>query len=61
MNARDVFPSRFHRNPDEGPDTNMDGFDFRLAKLDEHGGDYNRAEMVRAFINSIEYRECFQW
>ena len=50
-----------HRNPNEGPDTNMDGFNFWLNKLNEHGGDYNRAEMVRAFINSIEYRERFQW
>jgi hypothetical protein len=50
-----------HRNPDEGPDSNMDGFLFWLGKLDDNGGDFHRAEMVRAFIESIEYRERFRW
>jgi hypothetical protein len=50
-----------HRNPDEGPDTNMDGFHFWLRKLDDANGDFHRAEMVRAFIESIEYRQRFEW
>ncbi|MDT7689469.1 MAG: hypothetical protein QOE46_2228 [Acidobacteriota bacterium] len=47
------------RNPDDAPDSNRSGYDFWLAKLDSFGGDYIRAEMVRAFINSIEYRQRF--
>ncbi len=47
------------RNADEGSDTNMDGFNYWLDKLNQFSGDYNRAELVRAFISSIEYRERF--
>ncbi|HYE16287.1 MAG TPA: carboxypeptidase regulatory-like domain-containing protein [Pyrinomonadaceae bacterium] len=47
------------RNPDDPPDTGMGGFNFWLKKLDSAGGDYRRAEMVRAFIDSIEYRRRF--
>jgi N-acetylneuraminic acid mutarotase len=47
------------RNPDDMPDGNMDGYAFWLAKLDQAGGDFVRAEMVKAFINSTEYRERF--
>jgi hypothetical protein len=50
-----------HRNPDEGADTNMDGFNFWLRKLDDNGGDFHRAEMVRAFIEATEYRHRFEW
>ncbi len=42
------------RDPDAG------GFNFWLTKLNEYGGDYNRAEMVRAFIESIEYNDRFR-
>ncbi|HYE16276.1 MAG TPA: Calx-beta domain-containing protein, partial [Pyrinomonadaceae bacterium] len=60
------------RNPDDPPDTGYAGFDFWLAKLDsfsQPGEDVSndtvaflriqRAEMVRAFIESIEYRRRF--
>jgi hypothetical protein len=52
-----------HRNPDEGPDAGfgLAGFNFWLKKLEDNGGDYNRAEMVRAFIESNEYRQRFRW
>jgi hypothetical protein len=50
-----------HRNPDEGADTDMSGFNFWLRKLDDNGGDFQRAEMVRAFIESAEYRSRFDW
>ena len=43
------------RNPNDLPNTNFDGFDFWLGKLNELG-DYRRAEMVKAFISSAEYR-----
>jgi TolB protein len=47
------------RNPDDPPDADFSGYDFWLAKLNSFGGDYRRAEMVKAFINSIEYRRRF--
>jgi hypothetical protein len=36
-----------------------EGFDFWLAKLNRFGGDYRRAEMVKAFLDSTEYRARF--
>src|SRR5947209_6098599 len=50
-----------HRNPNEGPDADMSGYNFWLKKLDDNGGDFMRAEMVRAFIESTEYRDRFNW
>ena len=47
------------RDPDAGPDTDFGGYNFWLSKMDEFGGDYRRAEMVRAFIQSDEYRKRF--
>jgi hypothetical protein len=47
------------RNPDEGRDANWDGYNYWLAKLNEFGGDHVRAELVKAFINSAEYRARF--
>ncbi|MDT7779179.1 MAG: uncharacterized protein QOC99_1691 [Acidobacteriota bacterium] len=47
------------RNPDDAPDANFDGYDFWLSKLNQFGGDYRRAEMVKAFIASPEYRARF--
>jgi len=38
------------------------GFSYWLTKLDDAGGDYRRAEMVKAFLSSFEYRKRFeQW
>ena len=47
------------RNPDDTPNTNFDGFDFWLAKLNQFNGDYRQAEMVKAFLSSAEYRNRF--
>lgn len=49
------------RNPDDAPQQglNFDGYNFWLGKLEEFGGDYRRAEMVKAFVTSIEYRQRF--
>lgn len=44
------------RNPDDAPDFDFSGFDFWLTKLNSFGGDYRKAEMVKAFISSQEYR-----
>ncbi|MDQ3920593.1 MAG: hypothetical protein M3348_19205, partial [Acidobacteriota bacterium] len=48
------------RNPNEGPDVDYTGYEFWLRKLDGFGGDFVRAEMVRAFITSSEYRGRFR-
>ena len=48
------------RDPNAAPDTNFDGYNFWLAKLDSFNGDYRRAEMVKAFIASDEYRSRFK-
>ena len=50
-----------HRNPNEGPDNDWSGFNFWLRKLDDNGGDFHKAEMVRAFIVAGEYRDRFLW
>jgi len=47
------------RNPDDAPNTDFSGYDFWLAKLNEFGGNYIAAEMVKAFLESIEYRQRF--
>src|SRR2546421_8603833 len=60
------------RNPDDAPDNNFNGYDFWLSKLNSvslPGEDMRddsqalarvrRAEMVRAFIESFEYRQRF--
>ena len=47
------------RAPDDPPNTNLDGFNFWLKKLDDNGGDFKRAEMVKAFLSSEEYRKRF--
>lgn len=47
------------RSPNEGPDTDYTGYDFWLTKLNQFNGDYVKAEMVKAFITSREYRQRF--
>ena len=41
------------RDPDD------DGYSFWLKKLNDFNGDYQAAEMVKAFITSSEYRQRF--
>ena len=47
------------RNPYEPPDSDLTGYNHWLGKLDEFGGDYEKAEMVKAFLSSTEYRGRF--
>ncbi len=47
------------RNPDDPPDNNVNGYNFWLGKLNQFGGNYQAAEMVKAFIVSSEYRQRF--
>jgi hypothetical protein len=47
------------RNPDDAPDSDFAGYNFWLSKLNQFGGDFARAEMVKAFIFSEEYGRRF--
>jgi hypothetical protein len=47
------------RNPNDAPDGNFDGYNFWLSKLNQFNGNYIQAEMVKAFLSSIEYRRRF--
>ena len=47
------------RNPNDAPDSDFSGYNFWLNKLNEFNGDFNRAEMVKAFLTSTEYRRRF--
>ncbi len=47
------------RDPDAAPDGNFSGYNFWLTKLNQFNGNYVQAEMVKAFISSIEYRNRF--
>jgi hypothetical protein len=53
------FFGYLRRNPNDAPDLNYDGYNFWLNKLDQFGGDFVRAEMVKAFITSDEYLRRF--
>jgi hypothetical protein len=49
------------RDPDAAPETNRDfaGYNFWLGKLNEFNGNFVKAEMVKAFLASDEYRHRF--
>jgi len=47
------------RNPNDAPDSNFDGYNFWLGKLNQFNGNYIQAEMVKAFIASSEYLNRF--
>ena len=47
------------RDPNSGADTNFDGYNFWLMKLNIFNGSYQQAEMVKAFLVSSEYRGRF--
>ncbi len=47
------------RNPNELPDSNFDGYNFWLNKLNQFNGNFVQAEMVKAFLVSTEYRQRF--
>ncbi len=49
------------RNPDDAPERTLNyaGWRFWLDKLEEFNGNFVRAEMVKAFITSDEYRHRF--
>ncbi|HKG15837.1 MAG TPA: DUF5666 domain-containing protein [Pyrinomonadaceae bacterium] len=47
------------RDPDPAPDGNLNGLNFWLDKLNQFGGNFVNAEMVKAFLQSAEYRRRF--
>ena len=49
------------RNPNDPPEATLDynGYEFWLNKLNQFNGNFVAAEMVKAFINSNEYRQRF--
>ena len=47
------------RNPIDPPDNNFNGYNFWVNKLSAFNGDFLKAEMVKAFLSSIEYRGRF--
>jgi len=47
------------RDPNAAPDSDWSGYTFWLNKLNSFGGDFQKAEMVKAFISSLEYRQRF--
>jgi len=47
------------RSPNALPDSNFDGYNFWLTKLNQFNGNYITSEMVKAFITSIEYTQRF--
>src|SRR5215204_5061649 len=48
-------------DPDAAPDADYSGYQFWLSKLGQFHGNYINAEMVKAFLSSIEYRRRFAW
>ncbi len=49
------------RNPNDAPEANLDfgGYNFWLGKLNQFGGNFVDAEMVKAFITAGEYQQRF--
>jgi len=49
------------RNPNDPPEANLDfsGYNFWLGKLNQFGGNFVQAEMVKAFLSATEYRQRF--
>jgi CSLREA domain-containing protein len=48
-----------NRDPNTGQDNDFSGYNFWLDKLNRFNGNFQNAEMVKAFLTSIEYRSRF--
>ena len=53
------FFGYLRRNPNDAPDANHSGYNFWLGKLNQFNGDFRGAQMVFAFLDSIEYKQRF--
>jgi len=49
----------WRRNPNGPPDNSFAGYNFWVGKLIKFNGDFLKAEMVKAFLSSAEYRSRF--
>ena len=47
------------RDPNSGRDPDFSGYSFWLDKLNTFNGNFDNAEMVKAFLASTEYRDRF--
>ncbi|MCM3872853.1 MAG: hypothetical protein ND895_19405, partial [Pyrinomonadaceae bacterium] len=47
------------RNPNSVPDSDFAGYNFWLQKLNQFGGNFADAEMVKSFLIAGEYRQRF--
>jgi hypothetical protein len=47
------------RDPDAAPDSDLSGYNFWLGKLNQFNGNFVQAEMVKAFLDSGEYKARF--
>jgi subtilisin family serine protease len=47
------------RNPNDAPDADYTGWKFWFDKLNQFGGNFVSAEMVKAFLTSTEYQQRF--
>jgi hypothetical protein len=47
------------RDPNSGRDVDFTGYSFWLDKLNQFNGNFENAEMVKAFLSSVEYRGRF--
>jgi hypothetical protein len=47
------------RNPNDAQDNDYSGYENWLKKLEQFNGDFIQAQMVKAFINSDEFRKRF--
>jgi hypothetical protein len=47
------------RDANSAPNTNFDGYNFWLRKLDDAHGDFQGSDMVKAFLVATEYRQRF--
>ena len=53
------FIGYLRRNPNDPQDIDYTGYEFWLNKLNFFNGNFVNAEMVKAFITSVEYRSRF--
>ncbi|MDX6445584.1 MAG: hypothetical protein QOH71_2658 [Blastocatellia bacterium] len=53
------FFGYLRRNPNDPQDSDYSGYEFWLGKLNQFGGNFANAEMVKSFILSSEYKQRF--
>jgi dipeptidyl aminopeptidase/acylaminoacyl peptidase len=59
MNSSGGGETRLTDHPNDDIDADWDGYNYWLLKLERFDSDWRKAEMVRAFLDSTEYRQRF--